>query len=122
MASPVRLTITARDEEEAQRMLAAVARVRVGEPVAPAVDEVLVTAHSEPPLGHSYRELRNARLTGLLEATLTKKGLVFTRQALEAYRARRSQRPARAEAPPVVDLTERRIRSLEAKGIAARRK
>lgn len=121
--APIRLTITARDEEEAQRILAAVARARRAEPAAEAPEEILVTPHNEPPLGHTYRELRTARLAGRLEATMTRKGLVITRAALDAYRARRSQKKARPDdVAPVADLTERRIRALENADIPIRRR
>lgn len=119
-SSPIKLTITARDEGEAQRMLAAIARVRQGIDVA---DEILVQPDGAgAPAGHTYRELCDARRRGDLDAHMTAKGITFTAAALAAYRelkAERKRRP-RATAPAtterdanVTDLTEHRIRAID---------
>lgn len=112
--SAVTLTITAANEAEAQRILAAVQAAREGH----GGEEILVTAESAP-LGHSYRELRRARCAGLLDAVQTGRGLLVTRAALDAYRAAKAK-PARAAAP-VTDITERRVRALESAGVPVRR-
>lgn len=110
----VTLTFTATDEAEAQEILAAVARVRRGG------DETLLGPGDEPPPGHTYRELCDARRAGLLAATMTTKGLVFTAGALDAYRAKRAERRSRKKASNVADLSERRIAALEKGGLRKR--
>lgn len=121
-ANPIKLTLTARDAAQAKAILDAVERIERGVEQPTTQDEVLVTKSGEPPLGHTYRELLRARRSGLLEAALTKRGLVLTRAALEAYRGRLSGR-SRVSAPaPVANLTERRIRALENANVPVRRR
>ena len=83
--APITLTLTARDAEHARRILAAVARAE--SPADSASTEFILTPSSDPPAGHTYRELCDARRAGLLEATMTRKGLVFTEATLEIGRA-----------------------------------
>lgn len=116
----VRLTFTARDAAHAARIANAVAAVDSG----PAVDELLVQPDGTgAPTGHTYRELCDARRAGILEAALTTKGLVFTRDALDAYRRAKGERRRKPRAPAtgaVTDLTEHRIKALESAGVRVR--
>ncbi len=113
----VTLTITARDPAHARKILEAVEQVDAGA----TVDELLVTPTGEAPTGHTYRELCDAHRSGLLEAAKTSKGIVLTREALDAYRKTKSERRRKPRAPAAVtDLTEHRIRALESAGIKVR--
>lgn len=117
-AHPITLTITARDTEHARRIIEAVARLD-GEH-AGGGDDVVLTPTGEPPSGHTYRELCDARRAGLLKAVLTRKGLVFSAEALEAYRAVRAERRRRPK-NNVEDINTHRIRALANAGITPTR-
>lgn len=110
----VTLTFTAADEAEAQKILEAVARAKSGG------DSLVLGPADEPPAGHTYRELCDARRSGLLVATMTAKGLVFTVGALDAYRAKRAERRSRKKASNVASLDERRIAAIEKTGLRKR--
>jgi hypothetical protein len=120
----IRLTITARDATHARKILEAVERVERGTAASP--DEMIVAPSDPtypPPLGHSYRELTDARRAGLLEAELTAKGLVISRTAFEAYvatRAERRRRKPREEGAKLEDLNEHRMRAIERAGLRKR--
>lgn len=117
-AHPITLTITARDTEHARRIIEAVARLD-GDHVA-GDDEIVLTPTGEPPSGHTYRELCDARRAGLLQAVMTRKGLVFSVDALEAYRAARAERRRRPKSN-VEDINTHRIRALANAGITPTR-
>ncbi len=111
----IRLTLSARDVAHAQKILAAVAKVDC--------EEILVTPNGDDaPMGHTYRELCDARRDGVLDARLTPKGLVFTIDALYTYEEtkaerRRKKRQERDQQPaPVTDLTDHRVKALEHAG------
>ena len=72
--------------------------------------------------GHTYRELCDARRAGILEAAMTSKGLVLTRDALDAYRRAKGERRRgkKRETALVTDLTEHRIAALERAGVKVR--
>ena len=118
MGAPVRLTFTARDAAEAARIAAAVAAIQNGD-----AGEILVAPDGTgAPTGHTYRELCDARRAKLLEAALTTKGLVFTRDALETYRRAKGERRRgkKRETAAVADLTAHRIARLESAGVKVR--
>lgn len=117
MTTSVTLTFTARDAAHAARIAAAVAAVDEG-----AEPNSTLVAPGKSFAGWSYRALADARRAGVLEAALTTEGLRFTREAFEAFEARKAESRRGKRAAAVVDLTAQRIAALErATGRKARR-
>lgn len=118
-AGSITLTIAARDAEHARQILEAVARLN-GEVAVGGDDARVLTPTGDPPAGHTYRELCDARRAGLLQAVMTRKGLVFSEEALEAYRAVRAERRRRPKSN-VEDINTHRVRALVNAGLMPKR-
>lgn len=114
--SAITLTIAARDIDHARRILEAVGGLEQPR----ASNELVVGPADAPPPGHTYRELCEARRAGLLDAVMTRKGLVFTPAALEAYRAVRAERRRRANMNVVEEKDTYRLRALTNAGLLPR--